>query len=256
MGPQPTDSRVQHRSGPTRPRRKARRRRRRSVPQHYEASLNPQGLCVRSALAAAHADTQARDGAGRAPALGGSVGGPHRFRDGSAPTPSRSLAKRSVDDACPGPSRAAGPLGTGQKGIVFGRRIGFSVGFTVASFVIATAVAIGTATTMGYLPLESWALETVTGTQPLAVVSAGTAALVGLGAVVAAVNSGAPPDHAGRDGARVRAGGHSIRHDLLGRVQGVPGRLAPASPRVRRCSGTRCRGPDSCNRVRTGVTHP
>lgn len=79
------------------------------------------------------------------------------------------------------------------KTVVIGRRTGVSAALVVGSVVAAGAVAWWVAATTGYLPLQTWAEETIAGTQPHAVVFFGVAGLVALGAVVAAVNSGIIP---------------------------------------------------------------
>lgn len=79
------------------------------------------------------------------------------------------------------------------KTVVIGRRPGVSAALVVGSIVAAGAVAWWVAATTGYLPLQTWAEETIAGTQPHAIVFFGVAGLVALGAAVAAVNSGIIP---------------------------------------------------------------
>lgn len=83
----------------------------------------------------------------------------------------------------------AGPV----KTFVLGRRTGVSVGLALASVVIATGVAWWVGTTTGYPPIHTWAEQTVAGTHPHGIVFLGVAALVALGALVAAANAGLVP---------------------------------------------------------------
>lgn len=100
----------------------------------------------------------------------------------------------SVRLAASGLNQYVRPVITGPvKAFMLGRRTGVSVGLILASPVSTIVVALWIRTTTGYLPLQSWVRETLTGTQPHAIVFLGVAALLGLGMLVSAANSGLVP---------------------------------------------------------------
>lgn len=76
---------------------------------------------------------------------------------------------------------------------VLGRHPGVSAGVVLLSAALAPAVAWVVVTTTGSFPLQVWAQQTVTGTDPHGVLFAVAAALVGLGVVSAALNAGLLP---------------------------------------------------------------
>jgi len=79
------------------------------------------------------------------------------------------------------------------KTLLVGRRNEVSVATVLLAAVLAPAVTWWVATTSGYPPLEQWLVGTWTGTDPYWIVFAGTAVLVGIGTISAAVNSGVIP---------------------------------------------------------------
>ncbi|MFB6198923.1 MAG: hypothetical protein ABEI52_11765 [Halobacteriaceae archaeon] len=97
-----------------------------------------------------------------------------------------------------GQAKQAGLLFVEWLGVVVrgpAKRIGFSIVTTVVAIGITPATAWWTATTTGYPPIETLVTETWYGTDPHMSVFVLTGALVGLGALSAAINSGIIPTH-------------------------------------------------------------
>lgn len=89
----------------------------------------------------------------------------------------------------PGARIVGGPVKSG----LFGRRLDVSLVAALLAPVLALATAWWVGSTVGYDVLADWAVGTWTGENPVMLVFVAAGALVGLGAVSAAVNSGLVP---------------------------------------------------------------